>query len=233
MLARGTSAEFTTGASCLAARIRGCCKQGCAAGNLREVAPRVTSASTTPTWPPRPREVSSMRRTPRDTSGKVRSRRPLFLAAAFPTGSRFFLFWNAVSSCPPRPFLLYPRFSLCCPGPRACGFLLFGPVMLIAVCSAAFAHLGARRPFCAVLRVSCEVHQESAPAEHLRAGVLAQTDAPRFGAAGLLSFRGRRQNVLAISAPQANEKDARAAAPLCPVAYPLLLCFGPVWVRGL
>ena len=41
MLARGTVAEFTTGTYRHVARIRG---WGCAAGNLREVAPRVSRA---------------------------------------------------------------------------------------------------------------------------------------------------------------------------------------------
>ena len=97
-------------------------------------------------------------------------------------------------------------FSLFCPGPRPRRFLLFGPVLLVAVSSFAFAHLGAWRPSSAVLRVSCRVNQESAPAERLRAVVLAQADDPRFGAAGLLPFRGLRQNVLAIMAPRVNEE---------------------------
>ena len=78
--------------------------------------------------------------------------------------------------------------------------------MLVAVSSSAFTHLAARRPSKAVLRVSCEVFQGSAPAERLRAVVLAQTDPPRFGAAGLLSARGWRQDVLAIVTPRVNEK---------------------------
>ena len=119
---------------------------------------------------------------------------------------RGFPFLNSVFSSPPRPFRLYVRFPLFCPGPRPRSFLLFGPVMLVAVTSVACAYLGARRPSSAVMRVSCEVYQESAPAEHLRAVALAQTDASHFGAAGLLSFRGRRQDVLAITAPRVNEK---------------------------
>ena len=152
-----------------------------------------------------------MRRTPRDTLGKVRPRRPFFFRPRpSPLCSRprvrGFPFLNSVFSSPPRPFRLYVRFPLFCPGPRPRSFLLFGPVMLVAVSFVARAYLGARRPSSAVLRVSCEVYQESAPAEHLRPVVLAQTDAPRFGAAGLLSFRGRRQDVLAITAARVNEK---------------------------
>ena len=130
----------------------------------------------------------------------------VFSSLLAPTRTRFPLFWARFFSCPRRPFLLFPRFSLFCLGARARGFLLFGPVMLVAVSSFAFAHLGAWRPSSAVLRVSCRVNQESAPAERLRAVVLAQADDPRFGAAGLLPFRGLRQNVLAIMAPRVNEK---------------------------
>ena len=119
---------------------------------------------------------------------------------------RGFPFLNSVFSSPPRPFRLYVRFPLFCPGPRPRSFLLFGPVMLVAVSFFACAYLGARRPSSAVLRVSCEVYQGSAPAEHLRPVLLAQTDAPHFGAAGLLSLRGRRQDVLAITATRVNEK---------------------------
>ena len=156
---------------------------------------------------------------------------------------RGFPFLNSVFSSPPRPFRLFVRLPLFCPGPRPRSFLLFGPVMLVAVSFVACAYLGARRPSSAVLRVSCEVYQESAPAEHLRPVVLAQTDAPRFGAAGLLSFRGRRQDVLAITATRVNgkaggrkkktTKNTRAAAPRCLVAYSLLPGIGPLWVCGL
>ena len=119
-------------------------------------------------------------------------------------------FGRGFFSCPRRPFRLFPRFSLFCLGPRARGFLLFGPVMLVAVSSFAFAHLGAWRPSSAVLRVSCRVNQENAPAERLRAVILAQADDPRFGAAGLLPFRGMRQNVLAIMDPPGKRKSGGA-----------------------
>ena len=88
--ARGTSAEFTTGTYCLVARIRGWRKQGRAVGNLRVVAPRVSCAGNlredyANMAAPYAmyqlcalRDVSTMRRTPRDTLEKVRPRRPFF-----------------------------------------------------------------------------------------------------------------------------------------------------------
>ena len=54
-----------------------------------------------------------------------------------------FSFLQAVFSCPPRFFLLFPWLSLFCL--RARGFLLFGPVMLIAGAAAVFRGFGSQR----------------------------------------------------------------------------------------
>ena len=100
VLVRGTSAEFTAGASCLVARIRGCRRQGCAADNLGEVArSHAWPFRNTPTRPPRQRDISTLRQTQYDTLKKVRARRPLFSSPVFPTGSRLSLFASARSQC--------------------------------------------------------------------------------------------------------------------------------------
>ena len=209
---------------------------------------RAICASTTPTWPPRPRDVSTMRWAPRDASEEARPRRPLFfgrglLLFARAHASALSPFWNAGHPFPPRPFLLCPRFFLFCLVTRPRSFLLFGPVVLVAVSSFAFAHLGPWRPSGGVLRVSREVIQESAPAEHLRAVAPALTDAPRSGAAGLLSPVGGVRAFWSLWPPRVNAKaggpkkkttkNTRAAAPRCLVAYSLLPGIGPLWVCGL
>ena len=131
VLGGGTGAGCTTVFPCLGARIRGCCKQGCAASNLREVArAHAWPFCAKPTRPPRRRDESTMRRTPRDTSKEVRARRPLFFVAVSPTGPRLpplcsrprvrsFLFFEHGFSLPPAVFSSLPAiFSFLSAPPR-------------------------------------------------------------------------------------------------------------------
>ena len=179
--------------------MRGRRMQGRAAGNLREVAPRVSCAGNlrdhcASMAPPSARCINYAPDSARYLGEGKAAPAPSFGRGlslfAHAHAAAVFAFLGPVSSCPPRPLPLFPRFSIFCPGPRARGVLLFGSVMLVAVSAFAFAHLGAWRPSSAVLRVSCEVYQGSAPAEHLRAVILAQRDAPRFrsGGAALLPW---------------------------------------------
>ena len=131
-LATGTSAEFTTGAPCLGARIRGWRKQGRAAGMLREGAPRVSCAGNLREHYANMAAPCRMRRTPRDKSEKVWPRRPLFFGRGLLLSARADAyavspFLGAVFFLPPAAFSSFPAVFSFLPGRPRPRFSSFWP----------------------------------------------------------------------------------------------------------